>query len=172
MTSYTLDTCAMIYIYEHPNVGGLIACRLDSSKSNFYVCSMNRIELERKGYDFYDVVARVQQNLGAKIIVGDVTPQISENANILSSGCPCLHWGDKEILSFAISKHSILVTSDKGLLKCCRKVGAKAINLHGLATHNIKKKHIKTAFFGRVSRYARAVPKENLWNYYAQTRAN
>ena len=167
MTSYTLDTCAMIYIYEHPNVGGLMACRLDSSKSNFYVCSMNRTELERKGYDFYDVVARVQQNLGAKIIVGDVTPQISENANILSSGCPCLHWGDKEILSFAISKHSILVTSDKGLLKCCRKVGAKAINLHGLATN-----HIKKAFHGRVSRYARAIPKESLWDYYAQTRAN
>ena len=172
MTSYTLDTCAMIYIYEHPNVGGLIACRLDSSKSNFYVCSMNRTELERKGYDFYDVVARVQQNLGAKIIVEDVTPQISDNANILSSACPCLHCGDREILSFAISKRSTLVTADKGLIECCRKVGAKAINLHGLATHNIKKKHIKTAFFGRVSRYARAVPKENLWNYYAQMRAN
>ena len=172
MASYTLDTCAMIYIYEHPNVGGLIACRLDSSKSNFYVCSMNRTELERKGYDFYDVVARVQQNLGAKIIVEDVTPQISDNANILSSACPCLHCGDREILSFAISKRSTLVTADKGLIECCRKVGAKAINLHGLATHHIKKKHIKAAFFGRVSRYARAVPKENLWNYYAQMRAN
>ena len=167
MTSYTLDTCAMIYIYEHPNVGGLMACRLDSSKSNFYVCSMTRMELERKGYDFYDVVAKVQQNLGAKIIVEDVTSQVIENANILSSGCPCLHWGDKEILSFAISKHSILVTSDKGLLKCCRKVGAKAINLHGLVTN-----HIKKAFYGRVSRYARAIPKESLWDYYAQTRAN
>ena len=172
MTSYTLDTCALIYIYEHPNVGGLVACRFDSSKSNFNICSMNRIELERKGYDFYDVVTRVQQNIGAKIIVEDVTPQVSENAEILSSSCPCLHCGDKEILSFAISKRSILVTADKGLMWCCKKVGAKAINLHGLATHHIKKKHVKAAFFGRVSRYARAVPRENLWNYHAQTRAN
>ena len=167
MASYTFDSCVMIYVYENPNIGGLVACRLDSSKSNFYVCSITRMELERKGYDFYDVVARVQQNLGAKIIVEDVTPQISDNANILSSGCPCLHCGDREILSFAISKHSILVTSDKCLLKCCRKVGAKAINLHGLATN-----HIKKAFYGRVSRYARAIPKESLWDYYAQTRAN
>ena len=172
MTSYTLDTCAMIEVYEHPSVGGLMACRLDSSKSNFYVCSMTMKELENKNYDSYDVVARVQQHLGAKIIVEDVTPQVSENAEILSSSCPCLHCGDKEILSFAISKRSILVTADKGLMWCCKKVGAKAINLHGLATHHIKKKHIKAAFFGRVSRYARVVPKENLWNYHAQTRAN
>ena len=172
MASYTLDTCAMIEVYEHPSVGGLMACRLDSSTSNFYVCSMTMTELENKNYDSYDVVARVQQHLGAKIIVGDVSPQVSENAEILSSACPCLHCGDKEILSFAISKRSTLVTADKGLIECCRKVGAKAINLHGLATHNIKKKHIKAAFFGRVSRYARAVPKENLWNYYTQTRAN
>ena len=161
MASYTLDTCVMIYVYENPNIGGLVACRLDSSKSNFYVCSMTRMELERKGYDFYDVVARVQQNLGAKIIVEDVTPQVIENANILSSGCPCLHYGDREILSFAISNHSILVTSDKGLLNCCRKVGAKAINLHALASSNVKR-----AFHGRVSKYARLVPKENLYNYY------
>ena len=161
MASYTLDTCVMIYVYENPNIGGLVACRLDSSKSNFYVCSMTRMELERKGYDFYDVVAKVQQNLGAKIIVEDVTPQVIENASILSSGCPCLHHGDREILSFAISKYSILVTSDKGLLNCCRKVGAKAIDLHGLATNNVKR-----AFHGRVSKYARLIPKENLYNYY------
>ena len=161
MASYTLDTCVMIYVYENPNIGGLVVCRLDSSKSNFYVCSMTRMELERKGYDFYDVVAKVQQNLGAKIIVEDVTPQVIENASILSSGCPCLHYGDREILSFAISNHSILVTSDKGLLNCCRKVGAKAINLHALASSNVKR-----AFHGRVSKYARLVPKENLYNYY------
>ena len=87
MTSYTLDTCALIYIYEHPNVGGLVACRFDSSKSNFYVCSMNKIELERKGYDFYDVVIRVQQNIAAKIIVEDITSEIMDNAEILSCGC-------------------------------------------------------------------------------------
>ena len=161
MASYTLDTCVMIYVYENPNIGGLVACRLDSSKSNLYVCSMTRMELERKGYDFYDVVAKVQQNLGAKIIVEDVTSQVIENANILSSGCPCLHYGDREILSFAISNHSILVTSDKGLLNCCRKVGAKAINLHALASSNVKR-----AFHGRVSKYARLVPKESLHNYY------
>ena len=161
MASYTLDTCAMIEVYEHPSVGGLMACRLDSSKSNFYVCSMTMTELENKSYNSYDVVARVQQHLGAKIIVEDVTPQVIENANILSSGCPCLHYGDREILSFAISNHSILVTSDKGLLNCCRKVGAKAINLHALASSNVKR-----AFHGRVSKYARLVPKESLHNYY------
>ena len=161
MTSYTLDTCALIYIYEHPNVGGLVACRFDSSKSNFNICSMNRIELERKGYDFYDVVIRVQQNIGSKIIVEDITPGIVDNAKILSCGCKDLHKGDREILSFAISKHSILVTSDKGLLKCCKKIGAKAVNLHGLATNYTKK-----MFYGRVSRYAKVIPKESLWDYW------
>ena len=162
MTSYTLDTCALIYIYEHPNVGGLVACRFDSSKSNFYICSMNRIELERKGYDFYDVVTRVQQNIGAKIIVEDITPEIINNAEILSSVCKGLHKGDREILSFAISKHSILVTSDKGLLKCCKKIGAKAVNLHGLATNYTERYRI---IYGRVSRYAKGIPKERLWGH-------
>ena len=162
MTSYTLDTCALIYIYERPNVGGLVACRFDSSKSNFYICSMNRIELERKGYDFYDVVIRVQQNIGAKIIVEDITPEIMDNAKILSCGCKDLHKGDREILSFAISKHSILVTSDKGLLKCCKKIGAKTVNLNGLATNYTKRPR---AFYGRVSRYAKGITKERLWGH-------
>jgi len=147
---FTCDTCVIIYAFENPNMAQMMKIRLHLEKCDIFVSSVTIAELQRKGFDAYDVIKTVQQSLGIKILVQDVTDIEKIQALAMASRYPKLHSGDREILAFSLHHKSTLLTCDKGLIQCCNRFGGNVINPHQIATHRINRNTSFSRFTSRI----------------------
>ena len=143
---YVLDSCTIRYFDEYECVG--LVLKNMSEKMPYHITSVNRREIQHRGrlhnarlikIDFDSVISRFEKILGTKINYNEISPEIQNTAKILrqsllhyrnKNGKPLLHSGDDEILAFTLMTKSTLITSDKGLIKCCKIIDCKYIDLH------------------------------------------
>ena len=127
--NYTFDTCVGIKICENANVGNLLSCRINFESSIIHISSQTILEANRLGCDVDAVTKQIKDSLGAKVVFGNVTSQMIQDAKYLETKCPTLHDGDSEILAYARATGTTLITCDKiGLGKSkMQKIVDKAI---------------------------------------------
>ncbi len=126
--NYTFDTCVGIKICENANVGNLLSCRINFESSIIHISSQTILEANRLGYDVDAVTKQIKDSIGAKVIFGNVTSQMVQDAKYLETKCPTLHNGDSEILAYARATGTTLVTCDKGLAEAAILSGTKIVN--------------------------------------------
>jgi hypothetical protein len=125
---YTFDTCVGIKMCENPNLGDLLACRINFTKVEIHISSQTLTEVKRLGYDIATVSEQIHQSTGAKVICGTVTAHMKNDAAYLETVCPTLHTGDSSILAYARATGTSLVTCDRGLAEAARLADAGVVN--------------------------------------------
>ena len=138
--SYTLDTCVIIKICENPNIGNLLNCRINFNNTKIFLNSQSLFEAKNNGYDYDYVYQTLKKSFDADIIYEEISENLKQYAKILEKLYSTLHTGDSEILAFAESKHSVLLSCDKGLLFAAKRAGVKFINPDILPCDLINKK--------------------------------
>ena len=126
--NYTFDTCVGIKIYENPNVGDLLSCRINFEESEIHLSSQTSLELHQLEYDVDNVSKQLNESIGVKVVFGQITSSMIQDAKYLETKCPTLHAGDSEILAYARATDTVLVTCDKGLAEAATLSGTKVIN--------------------------------------------
>ena len=143
-SGYVLDTCILRYLDEYPD---LCLVLKDMSELPYYVTAINKKELENKErlcnakfikINFDDVINKIEKISGKKINYKEITDEVEHTSrmfqialsNYRRDGKKLLHSGDSEILAFAVKTKSKLITSDKGLIECCKKVNCEYIDFH------------------------------------------
>ncbi len=127
-TGFTLDTCAIIRICENRNVAAMLACRIDFENSPVYLNSMTVYEAGKKGLDKNAITSILKDRLGASVLYEPVTAGMNSAAMVLECHHSTLHYGDSQILAFSISKSTLLITRDKGLITAAIEAGSNAVN--------------------------------------------
>jgi len=125
--AYTFDTCTQINIFKNLNIGNFLAINTEIKNSVVFIPDITLEEAERIGFSKSEILLKLSQILGAKVIVSSITFSMHLKADQLEKELPLLHPGDSAILAFALETNSTLVTYDKGLSKCCELVGVKTI---------------------------------------------
>jgi hypothetical protein len=138
--SYTLDTCVIIKICENPNIGNLLNCRINFEDSKIFLNSQSLFEAKKYGFNYDYVYQTLKKSFDAKIEYEEISENLKNYAIILENLHSSLHPGDSEILAFAESKHSVLLSCDKALLIAAGRAGVKFINPDILPCHLINKK--------------------------------
>ena len=144
--NYTLDTCVIIKICENPNIGNLLSCRINFHDSKVFINSQTVYEAKKHGYSFENVYQSLRDTLGTKVVYEEISENLKNYADVLESLHPTLHAGDAEILAFAQSKHSVLLSCDKGFLIAAKRIGVKFVNPDILPCDVIAKK-VKTRYY-------------------------
>jgi len=137
--SYTLDTCVIIKICENPNIGNLLNCRINFNNTKIFLNSQSLFEAKNNGYDYDYVYQTLKKSFDADIIYEEISENLKQYAKILEKLYSTLHTGDSEILAFAESKHSVLLSCDKGLIFAAKNAGVKFINPNILPCNVINK---------------------------------
>ncbi len=137
--SYTLDTCVIIKICENPNIGNLLNCRINFNNTKIFLNSQSLFEAKNNGYDYDYVYQTLKKSFDADIIYEEISENLKQYAIILENLHSTLHPGDSEILAFAESKHSVLLSCDKGLIFAAKNAGVKFINPNILPCNVINK---------------------------------
>ena len=137
--SYTLDTCVIIKICENPNIGNLLNCRINFNNTKIFLNSQSLFEAKNNGYDYDYVYQTLKKSFDADIIYEEISENLKNYAVILENLHSSLHPGDSEILAFAESKHSVLLSCDKGLIFAAKNAGVKFINPNILPCNVINK---------------------------------
>ena len=148
---YTFDTCVGIKICENPNIGNLLACRVNFENSSIHLSSQTVSEVGKLGRDIDHISKQVQSAIGANIISGCITSDMQDDADHLESVCPTLHTGDSQILAYARATGTTLVTCDRGLEEAASLSGVKVINPDLLPCDALAKK-TKSRFHGMVKK--------------------
>jgi hypothetical protein len=125
---FTFDTCVGIKICENPNLGSLLACRVNFENSNIHLSSQTIFEAKRLGYDVDSVLKQIQSTIGANVIKGYVTDDMQNDAEYLEEKCSTLHRGDSQILAYARTTGTTLITCDRGLAEAALLSGTKVVN--------------------------------------------
>ena len=133
-TRYTFDTCIGIKMVENPNFASLLSCRLDHENSTVSLTSQTALELDRKGYDFASVSARIHECLGVDIVYTIINEEMRSVAKCLKLTCPTLHDADSLILADSKLNGTTLVTCDRDLTTAANLVGVCVINPDVIAT--------------------------------------
>ena len=152
-TRFTLDTCVGRKAYENPNYLDMLKTLVDLEKSKVSFTTVSVYEIEKRAsYHFDAAKENLESSLGIKISVGKITFKISVLAEKLLENHELLHIPDNQILAYAISTDSVLVTCDKDLVRVAQQLGHKVLNADKLCTdtfvkvkskyHNIVKKAI------------------------------
>jgi len=142
-SGYVFDSCVLRNFDEYEECVGYVLKML--SPMPYHVTSTIRREVHNKErlcnarfikINFDDVKGRLEKTLREKISYNELSPEMINAARILRSGLSLLHSGDDEILAFTAITKSTLVTSDKDLMECCRKIDCKYINLDSLVQNS------------------------------------
>ena len=129
----TLDTCVVIEICKNQNVASLLSCRFDLTGTTIHLCAQTLLEVQRLGYNADVVLERIQKSMGVKIVQGVVTDEMIKDAEYLRGKCSTLHNGDDQILAYARSTCTTLVTKDRGLVQAANMIDTSVINPDVLA---------------------------------------
>ena len=132
-SGFTLDTCVVIEICKNQNVASLLSCRFDITDTTIHMCAQALLEIERLGYNVDAVLERIQKSMGVKIVQGVVTDEMIKDVEYLRGKCSTLHNGDDQILAYARSTCTTLVTKDKGLAQAAKMIDTLVINPDVLA---------------------------------------
>ena len=125
---FTFDTCVGIKVCENPNLGSLLACRVNFENSDIHLSSQSIFEAKRLGYDVNSVSKQIKSTIGVNVISGYITDDMQNDADYLESVCPTLHRGDSQILAYARATGTTLITCDRGLAEAAKLSGAKVVN--------------------------------------------
>ena len=125
---FTFDTCVGIKICENPNLGNLLACRVNFENSDIHLSSQTIFEAKRLGYDVDFVTKQIKSTIGVNVISGYITDDMQNDADYLVSVCPTLHAGDSQILAYARATGTTLITCDRGLAEAAMLSGTKVVN--------------------------------------------
>lgn len=154
---FTLDTCVSIKLCENPNFADFLACRIGLRGSIVHLSSQTLNELTRLCYGVEYVTEKIQ-GMGARVIMGPITNKMKNEADYLESKCQTLHEGDSQILAYARTTRTTLVTCDRGFVCAAESVGTGVINPDLLPcderTKNVRSK------FRRIVRKASRKPSE------------
>jgi len=146
---FTLDSCVIIRICENPNIGSLLSCRINFDNSKVFLNSQTVLEVKKHGYSFDFVCQTLKKTLGTEVVYEEISENLKNYASVLQNLYPTLHAGDAEILAFAESKSSVLLSCDKEFLIAAKQAGVKFVNPDILPCDIIAKK-VKTKFYGIV----------------------
>ena len=146
---FTFDTCVGIKICENPNLGSLLACRVNFEDSKIHLSSQTLFEAQRLGYDVDSVSEQIQKSTGATIIRGKITDEMYDDAYYLQGKCPTLHPGDSQILAYARATGTTLITCDRGLAEAARLSGTPFVNTDLLPCDQIART-VKSKYYGIV----------------------
>ena len=125
---FTFDTCIGISMRKVKNLENLLKCKIDFKNSMIHLTSRTRLEATKNGYNFDNIVQQIESSLQTKVVYGRITSALRRDAKNLLKRCSTLHPGDSEILAYAISSNTTLLTSDKGLLQAANIVKVPTIN--------------------------------------------
>ena len=125
---FTFDTCVGIKVCENPNLGSLLACRVNFENSQIHLSSQTLFEAQRLGHDVETISDHIQKSTGATIIRGKITDEMYDDAYYLEGKYPTLHSGDSQILAYARATGTTLITCDRGLLEAARLSGTPVVN--------------------------------------------
>ena len=143
---FTLDTCVGIKICDIPNLGNLLACRLNFKNSEIHFCSQMILESKHNYYDINLISKKITSSTGANVVVGSITDDMQDDAEYLLTLCETLHAGDSQILAYARATKTILLTCDKGLATAAKFCGVNVVNPDTLPCDQITKKVKKSKF--------------------------
>ena len=154
---YTIDTNIGIKLCETPNLGNLLACRLNFKDSEIHLNSQVVIETERTHYDIELISKSLHKVTGANIIFGEITVDMQNDSDYLLRFCETLHCGDSQILAYARATKTTLITCDNGLATAARFCGVKVVTPSTLLCDAVHKK-IKKSKFHRIVKKTIAKP--------------
>ena len=135
--NFTFDTCVAIKVFENPNVGNMLSCKINFVNSTIHLNSQTVLEATGLGYDIESMSEQINQSIGAKTVFGKISTEMMLDAKHLESMCPSLHNGDSQILAYARVTNTTLVTCDKGLAEAAKISGTASINPDLLASDKI-----------------------------------
>ena len=156
---YTGDTCLGIKLCENPNVGNLLACRLNFKNSKIHLNSQVVMESKNNNYDIEIISKLLHKTTGANIIFGEITVDMQNDSEYLLRLCETLHRGDSQILAYARATKTTLLTCDKGLAAAARFCGVNVVNPDTLPCDAIAKK-VKKSKFQRIVKKTIAKPSQ------------
>ncbi|MBT4326418.1 MAG: hypothetical protein HOD60_05855 [Candidatus Nitrosopelagicus sp.] len=151
---FTFDTCVGIKAFESPNVGSLLACRVNFDGSEIHLSSQSVFEAKRLGFDVDAISEQIQTSTGARITFGKITTEMYDDAYYLEGVCPTLHSGDSQILAYVRATGTILITCDRGLVQAAMLCGVSVINPDLLPCDQIARK-VKSKYSGIVRKVIR-----------------
>ena len=125
---FAFDTCIGISMRKVKNLENLLKCRIEFKNSIIHLTSRTRLEATKNGYNFDNIVQQIESSLQTKVVYGKITSALRRDAKKLVKRCSTLHPGDSEILAYAMSTNTTLITSDKGLLQAANIVNVPTIN--------------------------------------------
>jgi hypothetical protein len=143
---FTLDTCVGIKICDIPNLGNLLACRLNFKDSEIHFCSQMISESKNNYYDINLISKKITSSTGANVVFGSITDDMENDAEYLLALCETLHAGDSQILAYARATKTTLITCDKGLAAAAKFCGVNVVNPDTLPCDQITKKVKKSKF--------------------------
>ena len=151
---FTFDTCVGIKAFERPNIGNLLACRVNFEDSEIHFTSQSIFEAKRLGFDVDAISEQIQKSTGARITFGKITTEMYDDAYYLEGVCPTLHSGDSQILAYVRATGTTLITCDRGLAQAAMLCGVSVINPDLLPCDQIARK-VKSKYSGIVRKVIR-----------------
>ena len=119
------DTNTLIYLANSPKMAQNLKNEFELDDSQIIVTSQTRKEIEKLGMNYGSIIESVSEMLGCQIYDLELNSEIKSNAKFLNESLKPLHCGDDAILSAAITTKSTLVTADRQLAKCAKKLGCQ-----------------------------------------------
>jgi len=157
--AYTVDTNIGIKLCETPNLGNLLACRLNFKDSEIHLNSQVVLETKRTNYDIELISKSLHKFTGADIIFGKITEDMQNDSDYLLRFCETLHCGDSQILAYARATKTTLITCDNGLATAARFCGVNVVTPSTLLCDAVHKK-IKKSKFHRIVKKTLAKPSQ------------
>jgi len=151
---FTFDTCVGIKAFETPNVGSLLACRVNFIDSEIHFSSQSVIEAKRLGFNVDAISQQIQKATGASVTFGKISAQMYDDASYLEDVCPTLHCGDSQILAYTRATGTTLITCDRGLAQAAKLCNVAVINPDLLPCDQIARK-TKSKYSGIVRKAIR-----------------
>tara|TARA_B100000029_G_C17381151_1_gene889758 strand:+ start:468 stop:986 length:519 start_codon:yes stop_codon:yes gene_type:complete len=164
---YVIDSCDLLNVANYPTAGIRLQEIIDPENNFVYVTSQSKYEIENLGHNFDGILDNAERNLNAKIHYVEISYVVRENAKILKCGLNKLHRGDDVIFAYCVTNKCILITSDNGLIECCKKVGCSYICVQNIMDKLVNKQFSKKSKKKKQSYYD-LVPKKALWDYWGR----
>ena len=119
------DTNTVIFLSKFPKMRQDLKNELELGDSQIIVTSQTKKEIEKLGMNFDSLIESLSEQLGVKIHYLEITSEIKENSKFLNKTIKPLHYGDDTILAAALITKSTLISADRALVKCAKKVGCQ-----------------------------------------------
>ena len=164
---YLIDSSDFLNIANHSIAGSRLHEIIHPENNFVYVTSQTKYEIENLGHNFDEILLTAKRNLNANIRYVTISQVDRENAKILKNDLKKLHRGDDVIFAYCVTNRCIMITSDNGLIECCKQIGCQYICVQKIMDKMVDKvRHFKSR--KKKSSYYDLVPKKALWDYWGR----